>query len=145
MAILTRRQVTAAVRTALEQIRTGNGFLTDVGQQVFYALELPVEYNQPCIIFRLDPGADFKTVNIQHETTLHLEISGFLWDREPQEALVDLLEDFARAIGSNQSFGLRGLTAQPIRFEEFTESEGETCARLVLYVDVTYRSALWKF
>lgn len=136
----TKREVIGAIGAALGDIQVANSYHTDIGLHVFYALELDVEWQKDCVVFRLDPDATFNLTGNQHETTLHLEISGYAWNVESEIALSNLFEDLTKAIGKDRSFGLKGVNTQLVRLEEYAEVEGAIAVRSALFVDVTYRS-----
>lgn len=145
MATLTRRQVIAAIQAQLQQITVANGYHTNCGQQVLYAIDLDIDWQKDCVVFQLgEKGGELKSSGTLHETVLHLEISAYLWGREPFEALADMFEDLSKNLGSNRSFGLEGLNMQLLGFEEYTESEGDQVARTVLQIDVSYKTKLWQ-
>lgn len=137
-----RKDIMAALGSQLSQILSPD-YETDIGQAILYWQDYPTEYGIDALIYR-DVDEDTIEKGLDHENTLHIEIEGRKFSDTPGIAANDMLADIIRALGTDVTLGSLASKMQLIGNETDVDTEGKTCARVMLKVDVLYRTPRFK-
>ena len=136
-----RKDIMAALGSQLSQIATPN-YNTSIGQGVLYWQDYPTEYGTDALIYR-DVAEDTTEKGLDHENTLHIEIEGRKFSDTPGIAANDMLADIIKALGVNTTLNSLVLKMFLIGNETDVDTEGKTCARILVKVDVVYRTRMF--
>ena len=136
-----RKDIMAALGSQLNQIATPN-YNTDIGQSVLYWQDYPTEYGTDALIYR-DVAEDTIEKGLDHENTLHIEIEGRKFSDTPGIAANDMLADVIKALGTDTTLGSLASKMQLVGNETEVDTESKTCARILVKVDVLYRTRMF--
>lgn len=137
-----RKDIMAALGSQLSQITTPN-YNTDIGQAALYWQDYPTEYGTDALIYR-DVAEDTIEKGLDHENTLHIEIEGRKFSNTPGIAANDMLADIIKALGTDLTLNSLALKTLLIGNETDVDTEGKTCARILVKLDVLYRTRMFK-
>lgn len=136
-----RKDIMAALGSQLSAIATPN-YNTDIGQAVLYWQDYPTEYGFDALIYR-DVAEDTIEKGLDHENALHIEIEGRKFSDTPGISANDMLADIIKALGVDTTLNSLALKMQLVGNETDVDTEGKTCARIFVKVDVLYRTRMF--
>jgi hypothetical protein len=136
-----RKDIMAALGSQLSQITIPN-YNTDIGQSVLYWQDYPSEYGFDALIYR-DVAEDTIEKGLDHENILHIEIEGRKFSNTPGIAANDMLADIIKALGIDLSLNSLASKMFLTGNETDVDTEGKTCARILVKVDVIYRTRMF--
>jgi hypothetical protein len=136
-----RKDIMAALGSQLSQITIPN-YNTDIGQSVLYWQNYPSEYGFDALIYR-DVAEDTIEKGLDHENILHIEIEGRKFSNTPGIAANDMLADIIKALGIDLSLNSLASKMFLTGNETDVDTEGKTCARILVKVDVIYRTRMF--
>lgn len=131
-----------AVGDRLSQIARANGYLTDIGTNIFYWHDPPAEYDTDSLIYR-DPDEEHTQVGNQRENQLHVEVEGLLFTDNPGVDGNKVIADIIKAIGLDPTWSKLCFNTQLVKNETVVETTGKTAVQVIVFVDLFYRTSLW--
>ena len=138
-----RIDIMSAVADRSSQITIANGYSTDIGLNTFYWHDLPLEYGYPALAYR-DVAEDYVVMNRLRENILHLELEGLLFSDNPGVDGNKIIGDIIQALGVDPTWSGLCFNTQLVKSETTVETDGQTAVRAVVYVDLFYRTQLWR-
>lgn len=132
----------SALGSQLEQIVSPD-YNTNIGQAVLYWQDFPTEYGIDALVYR-DVAEDTTEKGRDHENLLHVEIEGRKYSNDPGIAANDMLADIIRALGVDITLNSLASKLELTGSETDVDTEGKTCARIMVKVDVLYRTPRFK-
>lgn len=135
-----RQQIMTAVGTRLGTITLANGYVTNLGTNVSYWHDLPLEYAQEALVYR-DESQDYSQANRVQDCLLHVELEAVVLGATRAG---DALSDLIRAIGVDATWGGLAVSTQLVRDEIAVETDGREVAQVLLQFDIAYRTPLWQ-
>lgn len=136
-----RKDIMAALGSQLGQITTPT-YSTNIGQSILYWQDYPTEYGSDALIYR-DVAEDTIEKGLDHENALHIEIEGRKFSDSPGVAANDMLADIIKALGADLTLNSLALKMFLVGNETDVDTQGKTCARILVKVDVLYRTRLF--
>lgn len=133
-----RRQILENLQAKLEEIRLGNGYLTDIGQSVRYWQDTDIEYGETALEFR-DTIEDLGLQNIPYEKSLMVEISAYQASEDLLTASSDILEDIEKCLGD---FTVEGGIAKILNNQKTTETKGKKTLKIKVTLRIQYREEI---
>ncbi|MGA1256118.1 MAG: hypothetical protein ACO3YZ_03870 [Candidatus Nanopelagicaceae bacterium] len=133
-----RKDIMAALGSQLSAIATPN-YNTNIGQSVLYWQDYPSEYGSDALIYR-DVAEDTVERGLDHENTLHIEIEGRKFSNTPGATANDMLADIIKAVGVDLTLNSLALKVFLTGNETDVDTEGKTCAQILVKIDVLYRT-----
>jgi hypothetical protein len=131
----------AALGSQLSQITTPT-YSTNIGQSILYWQDYPTEYGSDALIYR-DVAEDTIEKGLDHENALHIEIEGRKFSDTPGVAANDMLADIIKALGADLTLNSLALKMFLVGNETDVDTQSKTCARILVKVDVLYRTRLF--
>ena len=132
-----------AIEQTLAGITTTNGYQTDIGKHCEYWATTETEYEQGRITFR-DEECEVIKQGCQQEHRLTVEIEAIAFSGDPKTTGCNLLSDIYRAVGSNTDWGGNAQDTTLVRDEKAIATEGRTAVKVLVEVEILYRSGLWE-
>lgn len=137
-----RKDIMVALGSQLSQITTPD-YHTDMGIHSSYWQDYPTEYGVDALIYR-DVAEDTVEKGLDHENTLHIEIEGRKFSDTPGIAANDMLADIVNALSVDSTLNSLALKMILVGNETDVDTEGRTCARILVKVDILYRTRMFK-
>ena len=129
--------------TLLSRIQTNNGFNTEIGQNIYYWQDYPTEFGVDALVYR-DVAEDTIEKGMEHENVLHIEIEGRKFSNTPGFAANNMLQDIIRALNADLTLDNKALKVFLTGNETDVETEGRTCAKILVKIDVLYRTRMFE-
>lgn len=138
-----RSDIMAKVGDRLDKIAIVNTYQTDIGLNTFYWHDPPLEYDEPALVYR-DVGEEHTQIGRTHENVLHVEVEGLLFTDTPGLDGNKALADIVRAIGKDPTWGGLAYDTHLSKSSTTVETEGKTAVRVLVELDILYRTPLWQ-
>jgi hypothetical protein len=132
-----RLAILNAIADKLETITTANGYLTNVGNRVFYWQDLEFEYGEIGAISYRDPFEENKEVNLSLENSLTVEVSAIQFTENALTDSCNLLTDLIRAI-KGAIWANKSIKSRLVSNDKRIETKGKTAIQIKLVFKVTY-------
>lgn len=129
--------------TLLSRIQTNNGFNTEIGQNIYYWQDYSTEFGVDALVYR-DVAEDTVEKGMEHENVLHIEIEGRKFSNTPGVAANNMLQDIIRALNADLTLDNKALKVFLTGNETDVETEGRTCAKILVKIDVLYRTRMFE-
>ena len=140
---MTRLEILNQIEAKVSEISKANGYLTDIGKHCEYWATTETEYEQGRITFR-DEECEVIKQGCDHEHRLTVEIEAIAFSSDPKTTGCNLLSDIYRAVGSNTDWGGNAESTLLVRDEKAIATEGGTAVKVLVEVEILYRSELWE-
>lgn len=142
-----REAILRAVLDRLGTIQLLNGYATDIGNNVVYFQDYPVEYDGPPGCSLMDPEEDSEDVGgNQQEKKLHLRVDAIVYVRvDALSESINVLGDLIRAIGVDRRWGKLAIATYLGENTKAIETVGRDTIRVSQEFDVQYRVDAFKF
>lgn len=135
-----RLSIVNAIRSRLTEIQKANGFITDLGESVFYWKDLPAEYKQDSLII-CDKDHRFERSNGRCTHTLAVEIKAVCFDDYYfGERGNEALEDIITLIGQDETWGSLATLTEIDDVDWSVETDGKTAVCVLVRLRVYYRT-----
>ncbi|MGL5805955.1 MAG: hypothetical protein ACRC11_11010 [Xenococcaceae cyanobacterium] len=139
-----RLDILLAIGSRLGEIAIANSYNTNIGGQSFYWHDLDFEYGALGAVTYRDAEEDNVEVNIRRDNQLHLEIEAIAFADDTLATGENLLSDLISAVGKDPTWGGLSTKTTIVRNEKAVETNGKTAVRVILYLDIFYRTNLWE-
>jgi hypothetical protein len=131
------------IELTLSNILVANGYFTDIGNKLEYWSNEDTEYDQEKLTYR-DEECELTREGTEHEHKLTVEIEAIAFTADPKTTGCELLGDIYRAVGSNLDWGGNAIDTMLVKNEKAIVTEGKTAVRVIVTVEVLYRTGLWE-
>jgi hypothetical protein len=139
----TRAEILSFIGIKLGQISAGNGFATDLGENVIYWQDLASEFGSPAVTYR-DEFESHEEANRAYQNTLVITFEAIDYPAPAQKIAksCDMLRDLIRLVLSDRTWGQRALDSRLVSNDKDFEVGGLTCCRVSLQVEIIYRTSV---
>ena len=117
--------------------------MTNIGRRFEYWANYDSQYERERLTVR-DEEEEITTEGNRHEHRLTLEIEAIALTEDPLTTGCNLLSDIYKAVGSSTDWGGHAIDTQLVRNEKAIATEGRTAVRVMVEVEVMYRTGLWE-
>ncbi|NJK40576.1 MAG: hypothetical protein HC934_02935 [Acaryochloridaceae cyanobacterium SU_2_1] len=139
-----RLPILTEVAVQLAQILQANGFLTNLGEHLYYWRDLPFEYGEDGAISWADAETTITQIGGADEHRINLEITAISFTDDPLTMGCSIAADLVQAIGNAATAFGQGLSASPMTLTTVVETKGKTAVRIVAEFILTYRSGRYE-
>jgi hypothetical protein len=140
-----RAEILQAIQTQLATLTITNGYSTDVGLNVRYWQDLPVEYDGSPIITFFDTKDDPNEVGSLHEHRLEIRIDAIAYIKA--DAIVEscnLLADIVALIGKNRRWTKAVINTYLGENLKEIELKSKLAVRVTQELEIQYRAPFFK-
>lgn len=137
-----RQSIMSELGNLLSQITMDNGFTTEIGENSHYWQDYSTEFGSDALVYR-DVSEDTIEKGMEHENVLHIEIEGRKFSNTPGVAANNMLQDIIKALKTDLTLSNQALKVFLIGNETDVETEGRTCAKILVKIDVLYRTRMF--
>jgi uncharacterized membrane protein len=134
----TRIEILTQLEEQLATITAANGYLTDLGDRVFYWHDLPFEYGEEGAISFRDLEEETTLNNKFYENSLLIEVEAIAFSSEPMVDGCNLLDDLLKATVRSRWLD-DVISIRTTGNSKDIETKGQTCLRVVVNLSINYR------
>lgn len=138
-----RQDIMVRVGDRMAEIAIANGYFTEIGLNIFYWHDLPLEYGKAGLVYR-DVEEETTQFGRTHDNTLHVEVEGLLFTDDPGLGGNMMLGDIIRAIGIDLTWGGLAYDSRLNKNSTAVETDGQSVVRVLVEFDILYRVPLWQ-
>jgi hypothetical protein len=140
-----RAEILQAIQTQLATLTITNGYSTDVGLNVRYWQDLPVEYDGPPVITFFDEKDFPNEIGSQHEHRLEVRIDAIAFFKTDSiNESCNLLADIVTLIGKNRKWTPACVTTHLGENLKEIQVQGKPAVRITQEFDIVYRAPFFK-
>lgn len=137
-----RHEILVAIGDRLREVTIPNGYHTDIGVYAAYWATDLTEYGAAAVTWR-DPEEETVTNNRFHDNSLSVELEAIVFTTIPLLDGCLLLADLIKAVGTDPTWGGLASKTDLIGNEKTVETSGQTAVRIILNLQILYRTPLF--
>lgn len=137
-----RHEILVAIGDRLREITIPNGYHTDIGVYTAYWVTDLTEYGSSAVTWR-DPEEETIVNNRFHDNSLSVELEAIVFTTIPLLDGCLLLADLIKAVGVDPTWGGLAIKTDIAGNEKTVETSGQTAVRVILNLQILYRTPLF--